>query len=56
MNTKQLLKLTANEDAIYYLMEMVQIQQNMCSKTVYEQRTAKIELKDLAAKILEELK
>lgn len=53
MTQKQIFEITANEEAMDILKEIARIQDNMCFKTIYEQKTAKAEMKRLARELLE---
>nr|DAM44178.1 MAG TPA: hypothetical protein [Caudoviricetes sp.] len=53
MTQKQIFAITANEEAMDILKEIAHIQGNMCFKTIYEQKTAKAEMKRLAKELLE---
>lgn len=53
MTQKQILEIAANDDAMDILKEIAHIQNNMCYKTIYEQKTAKAEMKRLAKELLE---
>lgn len=53
MTKKDLMRLAANEDAMSALMQMRNIQRNMCHKTIYERKTAERNLKELATEIIE---
>lgn len=53
MTQKQIFEITANEEAMDILKEIAHIQNNMCFKTIYEQKTAKAEMKHLARELLE---
>jgi len=53
MTYKQIFAITANEEAMDILKEIAHIQGNMCFKTIYEQKTAKAEMKRLAKELLE---
>ena len=53
MTQKQVLAIAASEDAMWLLQEIQEIQQNMCHKTIYEQKTAKAKMKELAKELLE---
>ena len=52
MTQKQIFALAANEEAMDILKEIESIQRNMCHKTIYEQKTAKAEMKRLAKELL----
>ena len=56
MTQKAILKLAANEEAMEMLADISHIQRNMCHKTIYERRTAKRKMKQLAAAIIELMK
>ncbi len=53
MTQKQIFAITANEEAMDILKEIAHVQDNMCFKTIYEQKTAKAEMKRLAKELLE---
>ena len=53
MTQKEILKIASNEDAMDILQEIVFIQRNMCHKTVYEQKSAKAQMKKLVKELLE---
>lgn len=53
MTHKEILKIAANEEAMDLLKEIASIQQNMCHKTIYEQKSAKVKIKNLVREILE---
>ena len=53
MTKKELMQLASNKDAMSALMQMQMIQSNMCHKTIYEQKTAERNLKELATEIME---
>lgn len=55
MSIKQIMEIASNENAMELLREIAFIQSNMCFKTVYEQKTAKQEMKKLAKMIMEEV-
>ena len=53
MTQKQILAIAGNEDAMWILKEIEEIQRNMCHKTIYEQKTAKARMKSLAKELIE---
>lgn len=53
MTQKQIFAIAANEEAMDILKEIEFIQRNMCHKTIYEQKTAKAEMKRLAKELLD---
>lgn len=53
MTQKQILAIAGNEDAMWILQEIAEIQSNMCHKTIYEQKTAKARMKSLAKELIE---
>ena len=55
MTQKQILAITADEEAMDILKEISHIQSNMCFKTTYEQKTAKAEMKQLAKEFIERM-
>ncbi len=55
MTQKQLIELASNEELMRMMEKIAEIQSNMCNKTIYEQKTAKAEMKRLAKEIIEEL-
>ena len=54
MTQKQILEIASNKEAMEILKEIAHIQSNLEYKTVYEQKSAKAEMKELA-KALQEL-
>lgn len=55
MTQKQIISLATNEDAMYFLLRIAEIQRNLSSKTVYEQRAAKAKIKEFAKEIIDRL-
>ena len=55
MTQKQILALAADEEAMDILKEISHIQFNMSFKTVYEQKTAKAQMKQLAKELIERM-
>lgn len=55
MTQKQVLAIAADEEAMDILKEISHIQFNMSFKTVYEQKTAKAEMKQLAKEFIERM-
>lgn len=55
MTQKQILALAADDEAMDILKEISHIQFNMSFKTVYEQKTAKAEMKQLAKELIERM-
>lgn len=55
MTQKEILKIAANEDTMDILKEIAFIQRNMCNKTVYEQKSAKAQMKKLVKELLESI-
>ena len=53
MTQKEIMSLAANEDAMSALEQIAQIQSNMCHKTIYEQASAKRNMKELCIEIME---
>lgn len=53
MTQKQIFAIAENEDAMDILNEIKSIKRNMCHKTIYEQKTAKLKMKRLAKELLE---
>lgn len=55
MTQKQIIALATNEDAMYFLLRIEEIQKNMCHKTIYEQKNAKAKIKEFAKEIIERI-
>lgn len=55
MTQKQILAIAADEEAMDILKEIAFIQSNMCFKTIYEQKDAKTEMKQLAKELIERM-
>lgn len=55
MSMKKIIEIASNEDAMSYLEEIARIQSNMCFKTQYEQKSAKMEIKRLAQAVIDSL-
>lgn len=53
MTCKEILKITSDKVCMLMLKEIEEMQANMSSKTVYEQKTAKAEIKRIAKELLE---
>lgn len=53
MTQAQLLKLAASEEALDLLDKIVFEQQNLCCKTIYEVKSSKRKMKELAKEIIE---
>ena len=53
MTQKEIYMIASTEDCMEILKEIEKIQSNMCYKTVYEQKTARAEMKRLAKELLE---
>ena len=53
MTCKEILRLTSDEVCMLMLKEIAEMQSNMGSKTVYEQKTAKAEIKRIAKELIE---
>lgn len=56
MTQKQILEIASNETAMEILKEIAEIQSNLVYKTVYEQKTAKAEMKALAKELMDIIK
>lgn len=55
MTQKQILALAADDEAMDILKEIASIQSNMCFKTIYEQKSSKAEMKQLAKELIERM-
>ena len=55
MTCKEILKIASDEVCILMLKEIGEMQANMDSKTVYEQKTTKAEIKRIATELLEHM-
>lgn len=55
MTQKDLIEIASNDEMMDILKEIAFIQQNMCHKTIYEQKTAKAQMKRLAKEIIESI-
>ena len=53
MTCKEILRIASDEVCMLMLKEIGEMQANMGSKTVYEQKTAKAEIKRIAKELLE---
>ena len=55
MTQKDLIMIASNSEMMAMLAEIADIQKNMCHKTIYEQKTAKAKMKEMAKEIIENL-
>ena len=55
MTQKDLIKIASNDEAIYLLHKIQDIQSNMCYKTEFEQKTAMRRMRELAQEIINSL-
>ena len=56
MTQKEIVRLAADPDLMFYLNEITKIQQNMCHKTIYEKKHAAVRIHDYALQIQNRLK